>query len=239
MSINAKGLHFKELNEQLKKLSGDLVIDEVLGQRFIGAGQGERKITVNGTPGNALGAYLDGAIIEVNGNAQDATGDTMNNGRIIVHGNIGDAAGYAMRGGKIMVSGNAGYRAGIHMKAYKDHSPVIIIGGRAGNFLGEYQAGGTIIVLGLNKDSKPIIGGFPCTGMHGGKLVLRSDCGNLDFSDRLLVRRARSEDLAEIREELTEYCDVFSLNIDEIMDSTFTIVEPNSANPYNQLYVPN
>lgn len=50
-----------------------------------------------------------------------------------------DATGYAMRGGKIFVRGNAGYRAGIHMKAYKDKTPVLVIGGKAGSFLGEYQ----------------------------------------------------------------------------------------------------
>mgnify|MGYP002508363490 CR=1 FL=1 len=44
---------------------------------------------------------------------------------------------------------NAGYRAGIHMKAYKDKVPVMVIGGTAGSFLGEYQAGGVIVVLGL------------------------------------------------------------------------------------------
>ena len=106
----------------------------------------------------------------VHGNAQDAVGDTMNAGRIIVHGSIGDAAGYAMRGGEIYVEGNAGYRAGIHMKAYGDKLPAMVIGGRAGSFLGEYQAGGVIIVLGLTESSRPIVSNFPCTGMHGGKL---------------------------------------------------------------------
>mgnify|MGYP002508793462 CR=1 FL=1 len=57
--------------------------------------------------------------------------------------------GYAMRGGKIFVKGNAGYRAGIHMKAYEEKKPVMVIGGTAGSFLGEYQAGGVIVVLGL------------------------------------------------------------------------------------------
>ena len=89
---------------------------------------------------------------------------------IIVHGSIGDAAGYAMRGGKIYVKGNAGYRAGIHIKAYEDKSPTIIIGGTCGSFLGEYQAGGTIIVLGLTAQQNPIVSNFPCTGMHGGTM---------------------------------------------------------------------
>ena len=100
-----------------------------------------------------MGAYLNGAELIVHGNAQDAVGDTMNDGLIAVNGNIGDAAGYAMRGGKIFVKGDAGYRAGIHMKEYKEKIPVMIIGGRAGSFLGEYQAGGVIVVLGMTNDS--------------------------------------------------------------------------------------
>ena len=68
-----------------------------LGQRYIGAGQSEGTIILNEVPGNALGAYLDGANIIVNCSAQDATGDTMNAGEITIHGSTGDAAGYAMR----------------------------------------------------------------------------------------------------------------------------------------------
>ena len=76
----------------------------------------------------------------------------------IVHGNTGDAADYAMCGGKLYIKRNAGYRAGIHMKEYQDKIPVLMIGGSAGNFLGEYQAGGIIIVLGMNHPNHPIAG---------------------------------------------------------------------------------
>ena len=58
-----------------------------------------------------------------------------------MHGNVGDACGYAMRGGKIYIKGDCGYRAGIHMKAYQQHFPVMVVGGKAGSFLGEYLAG--------------------------------------------------------------------------------------------------
>ena len=90
-----------------------------IGQRYIGAGAGEGDYAIDQVPGNALGAYLDGAKIEVFCNAQDATGDTMNDGEIIVHGSSGDATGYAMRGGSIYIEKDAGYRCGIHMKEYE------------------------------------------------------------------------------------------------------------------------
>ena len=150
MNIDAKGLDFAALNEKIRSTDEDCRITGCLGHRFIASGLGGRSIEIDGIPGNALGAYLSGASITVYGNAQDAVGDTMNDGRIVIHGNVGDAAGYAMRGGRIFVKGSAGYRTGIHIKAYADKLPVITVGESCGNFLGEYQAGGIIIVLGLD-----------------------------------------------------------------------------------------
>ncbi len=237
--IDAGGLDFRALNERIRNTAGDAVIENCLGQRFLGAGMGEKKLLIRGVPGNALGAYLNGASIEVSGNAQDAVGDTMNEGMILVHGSIGDTAGYAMRGGRIYVEGNAGYRTGIHMKAYKEHVPVIIIGGRAGSFLGEYLAGGMICVLGLHTDGRPIVSNFPCAGMHGGKLFLRSDCEGLLFPDQVTVRRASEKDLEELMPSLAEYCGLCGLSLEKILCAPFSVVTPDSRNPYKQMYVVN
>lgn len=239
MIIDAKNVSHKELNEALRADDTGFEIISCLGQRFIGAGVSDKKITVKGIPGNALGAYLNGAVIEVMGNAQDAVGDTMNDGEIIIHGNVGDAAGYAMRGGKIFVKGNAGYRAGIHMKAYKEKQPVLVIGGKAGSFLGEYQAGGIIIVLGLGGGEKPIVSNFPGTGMHGGKMFLRSDCKGIKFPGQVHARKATEEDLKEIKEYTEEFCSRFGYDKDEILSSEFTLITPDSKNPYKQMYVAN
>ena len=167
MLLDARNMDYAALNEAIRQADEEIEVVNCLGQRFIGTGSRNKNITIHGITGNALGAYLNGAEITVYGNAQDATGDTMNEGKIVIHGNIGDAAGYAMRGGRIFVKGNAGYRAGIHMKQYKDKVPVLVIGGRTGSFLGEYQAGGVIVVLGLHTDGKKIVHNFPCTGKYG------------------------------------------------------------------------
>lgn len=238
IKLNALNLNFDQLNEAVRNSKEDIEISDCLGQRFIGAGLSDKNLTIYGTPGNALGAYLNGSTISVFGNAQDAVGDTMNDGRIIVHGNIGDAAGYAMRGGKIFVKGNAGYRAGIHMKAYKEKIPALVIGGSSGSFLGEYQAGGVIIVLGLNTD-KNVVGNFPCTGMHGGKMLLRSDCKAVKFPKNVHVKRATAEDLQEFYPYIKEFCETFGYNEKEILNAEFTVVYPDSNNPYKQMYVQN
>ena len=239
MVINAKGLDFRALNESLRGSDKEYIVKGCLGQRFICSGMSDVSVTIEGVPGNALGAYLNGAVITVNGNAQDAVGDTMNNGMIVIHGSTGDAAGYAMRGGSIYVKNDAGYRAGIHMKEYNEKVPVMVIGGRAGSFLGEYQAGGVIVVLGLDRGDKKIVGNFPCTGMHGGKMFLRSACDDISFPKQVTVRNASGDDLKEIEKYVSEYCRLFGADFDKVMDSPFSVVIPDSKNPYKQLYVAN
>ncbi|MCR5848286.1 MAG: glutamate synthase [Lachnospiraceae bacterium] len=239
MMIDAKELGYKDINDRLRDSEVECEVKNVCGQRFIAAGMSDKKIEIDGIPGNALGAYLNGASITVKANAQDAVGDTMNEGKIVINGNIGDAAGYAMRGGKIFVKGNAGYRAGIHMKAYKEKIPVMVIGGCAGSFLGEYQAGGMIVVLGLNAEDKKIVGFFPCTGMHGGKVYLKSDSEGIKFPGQVVVSHAKGSDIEELVPVLKEYCEEFGLDTDEILNAEYTVLTPDSKNPYKQMYVAN
>ena len=239
MKINATDLGFRALNDAIRNGGKTVSLTGCLGQRFLCAGMSDVSVKIEGVPGNALGAYLNGAKIEVDGNAQDAVGDTMNAGEIVIRGNVGDAAGYAMRGGRIYVKGDAGYRAGIHMKAYEEKVPVIVIGGCAGSFLGEYQAGGVIVVLGLSESGRRIVGNFPCTGMHGGKMILRSDCTGIEFPNQVTAREATAEDLNEIKGYVSEYCARFGLDENRVMDATFTVVTPDSSNPYKRLYVAN
>ncbi|MBM3710067.1 MAG: hypothetical protein FJW61_06580, partial [Actinobacteria bacterium] len=209
-TIDAENLNYRDLNFKIKQAinsvhnnSKVIVLKNVVGQRYIGDGIKEKiKIKIYGTPGNDMAAFMDGPEIEVFGNGQDGIGNTMNSGRIILHGDCGDILGYSMRGGEIYVRGSVGWRSGIHMKSYLEKFPVIVIGGRAGNFLGEYIAGGVIIVLGLNlAESNPknivggrksksfcfnsgnfffsfcnsIIGDYTGTGMHGGVIYLKKD----------------------------------------------------------------
>jgi len=238
LNIDAKDLDFQTINEKIKSTK-ECKISGLVGRRFIAAGTSNKSITLSGTPGNALAAYLNGGQISVIGNAQDAVGDTMNNGEIIIHGNVGDAVGYAMRGGKIFVKGNAGYRVGIHIKEYKETKPIIVIGGCVGSFAGEYQAGGIIIVLGINKGTDSIIGSYPCTGMYGGVMLLRDDCTNVIFPKNICAKAASNKDIEPYIPYLKEFCKHFNLDPNTIINSNYTIVTPNANNPYKQMYVTN
>ncbi len=245
MTIDATGLDYRLLNEQVRTSGGiHTVIKNCIGQRFIGAARKTGTLEIYGTPGNALGAYLDGAEIVVRGNAQDAVGDTANDGRIVVHGSIGDAAGYAMRGGKLFVRGDAGYRAGVHMKAYGDRHPSIVIGGSAGSFLGEYLAGGTIVVLNLADKPLPI-GAFTGTGMHGGRILVRCaaseaapllDTLSQTLPEQVCAAYAAPEDVAAVSGLLKEFCELFSVDFHDIIESSYVLLTPNARNPYKKLY---
>jgi len=245
MSIIAGNLLFRDLNERIKKAGTYIHIEDCFGQRYIGSALKDKTLIINGTPGNALGCYLDGAVIEVHGNAQDAAGDTMNDGRIIVHGNAGDALGYAMRGGSIFVKGNAGYRTGIHMKEYcsaemnLEKKPVIVIGGRAGSFLGEYLAGGLIVVLGIGAEDAAPVGNFTGTGMHGGKIFIRTKKELAALPDQVAVETAGKEDLLEIEPAVKEFAGYFNMDAASLLQDQFFVLKPNAKNPYKQLYTAN
>ena len=122
------------------------------------------------------------------------------------------------------------------------HSWIIVrgsIGGTAGSFLGEYQAGGIILVLGLSQTDRPIVRNFPCTGMHGGKLYLRADGSGLRLPGQVKARPAGAADLTEISKYVESYCAFFGGDRDAIMDAPFTVITPDTKNPYRQMYVLN
>ena len=241
--INAKGKSYTCLNKEIAGVTSAR-IEHCEGQRFLCDGTSDKQIEITGVPGNALGAYLNGTEITVFGNAQDAVGDTMNDGKIVIYGSVGDAAGYAMRGGAIYVEKDAGYRAGIHMKEYGDKKPVLVIGGTAGSFLGEYQAGGIIAVLNLPQEEKTesdrnVVGYFCGTGMHGGEIYLRTKTPPEDLPMQVRCELASKKDVQNIREYIAEYCRLFKKDEAQVLSSPFYVLRPDSANPYKRLYVMN
>lgn len=243
MIIDAKGIYYRQLNEMIKEAveagETDIVLQNVNGQRYIGTNLGRPvNITIHGVPGNDLGAFMDGPTIVVHGNGQDAIGNTMNSGKIVVHGHAGDVLGYGMRGGKLFIRGNVGYRVGIHMKEYKKQVPVLIVGGTAGAFLGEYMAGGCLIVLGLNtREGEPLAGDYLGTGMHGGVIYLRGQVDRERLGKEVAVFDVDEDDRKLLEKHLSEYCSDLGLSLDEVMSRPFVKLLPVSSRPYGRLYV--
>lgn len=233
--------HFREANEMVRsalKEADTVRSEEVFAQRYLGCAMpAGKRLEIYGTPGNDMACYLDGGAIEVHGSAQDQIGNTMNGGSVVVHGRVGDAAGYAMRGGEIIVRDDCGWRVGIHMKQYEDKCPVLVIGGDAGNFLGEYMAGGVIVLLG-----RP--GAYLASGMHGGVIYLRREALPAEVPAGLAAEALTDDDASLLRGLLDRYDALFAgeerpagAEPAALADlGAFVALRPASFRPYGGMY---
>jgi glutamate synthase domain-containing protein 3 len=208
------------------------------GQRYIGNGL-EKKIFIDiyGVPGQDVAAFMNGPVITIHNNAQDGVGNTMDDGLVVVKGMAGDVLGYAMRGGKIYIRDDVGYRVGIHMKAYQEKIPVIIVGGKAGDFFGEYMAGGILVLLGMKGDTdRPITGNFLGTGMHGGVIYIRGSVSQHQLGKGLAPKPLAQEDEKVLRPHITEFCELTEIDPKEVFSKEFCKVVPYTHRPYGNLY---
>ena len=240
--IDASGVFYRELNAKLRDMASNgtrkIELQNIYGQRYIGTDlEKPVEIDIFGTPGNDLGAFMDGPRIIVHGNAQDGCGNTMNSGEIIVHGHAGDIIGLSARGGKIFVRDDVGYRAGIHMKEYQDKKPVLVIGGTAQDFLGEYMAGGILILLGLTlKEDERHRANFIGTGMHGGVIYLRGGINDFQLGKEVGIAELDERDYLNLRGFVSEFASHFNYNAEEILKHKFIKLFPLWLRPYGKLY---
>ena len=238
--INAEGLYYRDLNRVLRSVcrSGaeKVEIHGVCGQRYIGTDlDSTMQIDIYGTPGNDLGAFMNGPKISVHGNVQDACGNTMNEGLIVVDGCAGDLTGHSMRGGRIFIRDGVGYRVGIHMKEYRDKKPTLVIGGVAQDFFAEYMAGGVALVLGLNTEGcEKCAARFVGTGMHGGVIYTRGDIFKL--SKGVKIAKAGKRDMHIIDGLVREYCGYFGNDYAQVLGKQFYRITPESRRPYEKMY---
>ena len=243
VEIDAEGLHYRVLNERVREAleggASEIVLRNVRGQRYIGAGlTRDIEIAMVGVPGNDLACFMDGPRIVVEGNAQDGVANTMSSGAVIIHGHAGDVLGYSMRGGCVFVKGSAGYRVGIHMKAFRDRMPVVIIGGTAKDYFGEYMAGGTLVVLGIDrKKDEPLTGPFVGTGMHGGEIYLRGRVEEWQLGREVGAVETDDSSWQRLKRHLNGFSREFDLDAEQFTRESFTRLVPVSHRPYGKIYV--
>ncbi len=240
--IDATGVYYRDLNQKIKELveSGVTRVElhNVFGQRYIGTGLVKAiDIDVYGTPGNDLGMLMNGSRITVHGNAQDGCGNTMNEGNIVIHGHAGDVPLLSARGGHIFVRDDVGYRAGIHMKEYGEKKPVLVVGGTAQDFCGEYMAGGILMLLGLNlKEGQKHVCNFVGTGMHAGVIYIRGEIESYRLGKEVGVLPPNEKDALIIQKYVSEYATYFNCDADAIMKGKFSKLFPKFLRPYGTLY---
>jgi glutamate synthase domain-containing protein 3 len=242
VKIDASGVYYQELNAALREvtLNGARKIElhNVYGQRYIGTDLDKPvEIEIFGTPGNDLGAFMNRPRIIVHGNTQDGCGNTMNEGEIIVHGHAGDIVGLSARGGRIFVREDVGYRAGIHMKEYQGKKPVLVIGGTAQDFLGEYMAGGILVLLGLTLgEGEYHKARFIGTGMHGGVIYLRGNVEEHQLGKEVGVAELEDNDRQVLKQFVGEFAAHFGYDAGEILRQKFIKLFPRWLRPYGRLY---
>lgn len=239
VKIDAYGIYYRDLNNLLRSFDGNgiekIELRNVYGQRYIGTDLDNHiSIDIYGTPGNDLGAFMRGPRITVHGNVQDGCGNTMDHGQIIVHGRAGDLVGHSMRGGKIFIRDDAGYRVGIHMKEYLGKIPTIVIGGMAQDFLGEYMAGGLLVVLGLGMKEARHNAKFVGTGMHGGTMYIRGEVSHL--GEEVEVTSLEEGDYKLLKKLVDKFAGYFGYDAEKIFEGKFNKLTPVSSRPYGKLY---
>jgi glutamate synthase domain-containing protein 3 len=243
VNLNADNVYFRMLNrlirENVSHGEKEILLYNVLGQRYIGGGiESDVKIMIHGTPGQDLGAFMNGPKLYVYGNAQDGTGNTMNAGKIVVHGKAGEIPGHSMRGGTIFIKGDVEYRAGIHMKEYMDQVPLVVIGGTAKDYCGEYMAGGKIIVLNLENRPGSPVGLSLGTGIHGGAIYVRGRVEPYQLGIGAVFSEVTDADREFLRATLTEFAHDLSVVIPGDVYDNFVKITRKGHRPFEKLYTP-
>lgn len=241
VTIDADMMHYTPLNQKIRKAvtdgATDIVLDNVLGQRFIADGlKGNATITVNGVAGGDLCMFMSGPTCIVNGNADHAPGNTMDAGLLVIKGSAGDATAHSMRGGRVYVRDDIGYRGGIHMKQYKEKRPILIVGGTARAFLGEYMAGGLLIVLGIGSTGQVMTERGIGSGIHGGEIFIRGPVDPQYLGVGAKAESASASDKERIAPIIRDFAGKLGIDPAPLLAADYTRIVPASARPFANKY---
>ncbi len=164
-------------------------------------------IRVLGQSGQRLGAMgFENARIEAFGPASDDVGWLNTGAEIVVHGNAGNGVANAMAQGRVYVAGNIGAR-GMTMtkKNPRFPQPELWVLGSAGDYFGEFMAGGTAVVCGIEpQNPSNILGYRPLVGMVGGRVFFRGAREGYSKSDAR-ISRINEEDWQWLSEGLERF----------------------------------
>jgi NADPH-dependent glutamate synthase beta subunit-like oxidoreductase/glutamate synthase domain-containing protein 3/ferredoxin len=164
---------------------------EAFGQHGIGgrlwrAGSETVRIRITGHPGQRVGSMgFPNTLIEVLGPASDDVAWLNAGAEIIVHGNAGNGAANAMAQGRVYVAGNIGAR-GMTMTKHNPRfsPPELWVLGSAGDYFGEFMAGGIAVICGHEAQTPGNVLGYrPLVGMVGGKVFFRGPHAGFSQAD--------------------------------------------------------
>jgi len=190
-------LDSRVLEEKLQKAVADgyrEIMVQAFGQHGIGGrlwrgGKDTVHIRIEGHPGQRVGAMgFPNTVVEVMNPASDDLGWLNAGAHIIVHGNAANGTANAMSQGKIYVAGNIGARGMTMTKRNpRFDPPELWVLGSAGDYFGEFMAGGIAVICGVDpQNPKDVLGYRPLVGMVGGKVYFRGPHGGYSQNDAKL-----------------------------------------------------
>src|SRR6476659_4653694 len=106
------------------------------------------RIDIEGNAGYFIGGLGDGPDVVVHGFTGWSVGENLQAGSVRVEGNASECAGASSCGGTIVIEGDASSRAGISLKGGTILVGVMLIGGDAGDALGDSLYEAVIYVVG-------------------------------------------------------------------------------------------
>ncbi|MBU1196585.1 MAG: FAD-dependent oxidoreductase [Proteobacteria bacterium] len=163
---------------------------EALGQHGIGgrlwdAGEETVHIRITGHSGQRTGSLgCENTRVEIMGPASDDIGWLNAGAEIIVHGHASNGAMNGAAQGKVYVAGSIGARGMTMTKRNpRFEPPELWVLGAAGDYFGEFMAGGIAVLCGYKINPQtPVLGYRPLVGMVGGKIFVRGTVD--DFSEK-------------------------------------------------------
>ncbi|MCD6359839.1 MAG: hypothetical protein J7M38_03175, partial [Armatimonadetes bacterium] len=123
-----------------------------------------------------------------------------------------------------------------HCKAFADQLPTIVVGRTAGDYLGEYIAGGIAVVLNRGDLEESPVGRYAGTGMHGGAIFVRGTVAEHQIGAEVALAEPDDDDWRLISGLIAEYCAEFDAAPDKFRRDEFTKLYPYSTRPYGKLY---
>ncbi|TYT75233.1 FAD-dependent oxidoreductase [Desulfobotulus mexicanus] len=164
-------------------------------------------IRIEGTAGQRLGSFgYPNTEIEVMGSASEDTGWLNAGANILVHGNAGNGTCNGMAQGKVWVAGSVGSRSMTMTKRNpRFEPPELWVLGSAGDFFGEFMAGGKAVICGWQPQNPDnVLGHRPMVGMVGGQVFFRGPMDGFSQADARMVP-IEEEDWIWLKKGLSDF----------------------------------
>jgi len=162
-----------------------------IGGRLWEAGSEEINIRITGQSGQRTGSLgTANTHIEIMGPASDDIGWLNAGAQIIVHGNTSNGVMNGAAQGKVYIGGSIGARGMTMTKRNpRFEPPELWVLGTAGDYFGEFMAGGIAVICGHNSDPQDqILGHRPLVGMVGGSVFVRGSVQGFSQKDAKLSK---------------------------------------------------